>query len=144
MLRAILLAHLLIYIYSDLVEYAVSTTTGVLRDHLERFHALEYIDACEKNGWPVKIKALVDPQTVPFRDALRPAFMIARFKSALVNWIVADDQVGYISFGSFFPPLTSTSQYMLLSVPSFGICYFCLGNLLQRETSLIALPLGIL
>ncbi|KAF8592631.1 hypothetical protein K439DRAFT_1610400 [Ramaria rubella] len=78
---------------SDPVEYAVSTTTGVLCIHIKKFHSHEYIDTCHKFRWDVKIKSLVNRVASDSTDAPRLAFMAVQFKSAPVNWIVADDQV---------------------------------------------------
>ena len=65
---------------------------GVLRDHLEDCHAYEYVGVCKKNGWPIKIKSLSGDHkdTIP---TVRPHFTMDRLKTALVDWIVADDQV---------------------------------------------------
>jgi hypothetical protein len=82
--------------FSPVVMYSPLTSTGSLRVHIEACHAYEYLQACRSKGWPIKIKSLaaasksndVDSSITP-----RAPFSIARFKAALVNWIVADDQV---------------------------------------------------
>ena len=45
---------------SEPIEYASITSTGVVRKHLGRFNAPEYVDICQKKGWKVKIKLEVD------------------------------------------------------------------------------------
>jgi len=81
--------------YRDPVEYSYKTTTGVLRAHISKFHEYEYLEACSTNGWPVKIKSLSRGGSSSSSSAgpPRPSFTLARFKHALVNWVVADDQV---------------------------------------------------
>jgi hypothetical protein len=69
-------------------------TTGVLHDHLDKCHASEYIDACKTNGWDIKIKSFGKQHSLSTPDVVhRAVFSMASFKTALVNWIVADDQV---------------------------------------------------
>ncbi|KAF8513065.1 hypothetical protein JB92DRAFT_2618764, partial [Gautieria morchelliformis] len=76
--------------------YTLTTTTGILCSHLERFHAFEYMDTCKSHGWKVKVKSLVravDDDNAPVTSSSpQPPFSVAGFKAALANWIVADDQ----------------------------------------------------
>jgi hypothetical protein len=79
------------YSGSEPIEYAATTSTSVVCDHLQQYHTPEYVDICKKHGWPVKIKVKADAEgevCAPW-----PAFTLSRFKSTLVNWIVANDQV---------------------------------------------------
>ncbi|KAF8575471.1 hypothetical protein K439DRAFT_1623562 [Ramaria rubella] len=77
------------------VEYAVKTTTGILCEHIKNHHAAEYIEVWEKHRWVIKIPSLVDPHDPSVDSHL--AFTMAQFKSALVNWIVVDDQAKLLS-----------------------------------------------
>ncbi|KAF8521698.1 hypothetical protein JB92DRAFT_3111045 [Gautieria morchelliformis] len=77
------------------VEYSPSTSTGSLHVHIEACHAYEYLEACRENDWPIKIKSLALPKSnekVTTQPDPHPPFSTGRFKAALVNWIVADDQ----------------------------------------------------
>ena len=71
--------------------YQPSTGNNNLYRHVEAFHAAEYILACKKYNWKIKINVaesitgLTEPARVPFTHA--------RFRQALVDWIIADDQV---------------------------------------------------
>ena len=71
--------------------------TTVLCSHLEKYHAFGYLEACRLYGWNIKIKSLVqaanDSNPVTHLPPQLP-FSIVRFKAALLNWIIADDQVG--------------------------------------------------
>src|SRR5215469_1526600 len=62
------------------VEYSSSTSTGVLRVHLERVHKNDYLESCKEHGWRVKQNG----QEV--YEAQQ--FTMDRFKTALLNWIV--------------------------------------------------------
>jgi hypothetical protein len=78
------------------VEYSPSTSTGSLRVHLEACHAYKYLEVCCEKGWTVKIKSLTlskNSQQATIQPEPRPPFSTGRFKAALVNWVVADDQV---------------------------------------------------
>jgi hypothetical protein len=44
-------------LHRDLVEYTSTTSTGVLREHIGKFHSTEYVKACKKHGWEMKLKA---------------------------------------------------------------------------------------
>ncbi|KAF8485547.1 hypothetical protein JB92DRAFT_3131248 [Gautieria morchelliformis] len=83
------------YTFFPPVEYSLSTSTGSLCVQIEGCHAYEYLKACHENGWPVKIKCLTllkSNEKVTTQPDPRPPFSMGRFKTALVNWIVANDQ----------------------------------------------------
>ena len=96
-LSVIFIAYTKLFLFRDPpVEYAVTMTTGVLHSHLEKYHAFEYLEACRSYGWNIKIKLLVqavnDSNPVTYLSPQLP-FSIVRFKAALVNCIITNDQV---------------------------------------------------
>lgn len=83
-----------------------------LRDHLRRLHAKDYVAKCTENEWPIMIKGLAPPPTqmsIEQSEQIdiepRPKFSPSALASALVNWIVVDDQVSVLMLKLTFTPL---------------------------------------
>jgi hypothetical protein len=83
-------------------EYAKGTSNTGLRAHIRKYHAKAYIEVCEKNGWHIVIPELQKKPTQSQLDShLHPVvkkgerkqFTKDHFLKALVDFIVADDQV---------------------------------------------------
>ncbi|KIJ40318.1 hypothetical protein M422DRAFT_173988 [Sphaerobolus stellatus SS14] len=74
--------------------YSKMTSTGVLRTHLIKFHAAEYLEACQKNGWQPKgmVKELNSATSGDLDELPRLPFTKAWFRKALVEWIVGLDE----------------------------------------------------
>ena len=82
-------------------RYKPKSSINNLHDHLQQVHPKAYVEKCNENNWPIMIQSLcptVMPQTsieqfaqlgVKPRLSFSPSWLL----SALVNWIVADDQV---------------------------------------------------
>ncbi|KAJ7573919.1 hypothetical protein C8J56DRAFT_902788 [Mycena floridula] len=75
-------------------QYAASTSTSVLRSHMDRHHVNEYEKHCQQNGLQPSLSRHKNPAAealcVP-RD--NTPFSIAGLHDRLVRFIVADDQV---------------------------------------------------
>jgi hypothetical protein len=83
-------------------EYAKGTSNTGLRAHICKYHAKAYIEVCEKNGWHIVIPELQKKPTQSQLDShlhpvvkkgKRKQFTKDHFLKALVDFIVADDQV---------------------------------------------------
>ncbi|KIJ56060.1 hypothetical protein M422DRAFT_239252 [Sphaerobolus stellatus SS14] len=70
------------------------TSTGVLCTHLIKFHAAEYLEACQMNGGQPKVmvKELNSTTSGDLDELPHLPFMKARFQKALVEWIVGFDE----------------------------------------------------
>ena len=82
-------------------KYQPKSSITNLRDHLRRMHAKAYVEKCNENNWPIMISSLRPALTSQTsieqfaQPGVKPrlSFSPSRLLSALVNWIVADDQV---------------------------------------------------
>jgi hypothetical protein len=73
-----------------------NSSTSTLRHHIEKYHADEYIEACNENGWEVAIASLREKYKQMHAtklQATREAFTTEGLLKRLVHWITADDQV---------------------------------------------------
>ncbi|KIJ38197.1 hypothetical protein M422DRAFT_50101 [Sphaerobolus stellatus SS14] len=90
------------------------TSTGVLRTHLIKFHATEYLEACQKNGWQPKgmVKELNSATSGDLDELPCLPFTKARFRKALVEWIVGFDEVSLLpfNFDSLLKPFAIDQQ----------------------------------
>ena len=105
-----------IHLYIKVRSFSKATGTTVLRNHLASEHVASWVDTCDKFKIPIKAqvaqKAVNDyrqkrgqPQAPsngsqvpppPIREYSREAFV-----DAIVEWIVADNQVCFSSFQVF-------------------------------------------
>lgn len=93
----------------ELVDFSLTTSTSVLRRHLFENHLDLWITACDdmkikitaKEALPVIEAHRQEPQKTPL-EAARPEFSKEAFLDALVEFIVADDQVTFNSDNIFF------------------------------------------
>ena len=113
--------------------YSLTTATGTLRGHLERYHEQEVIMLCQRKGWPIQLpkykaqQALVVQSRVPFSQEA--------VLDGLVKFIAVNDQVS-ISFlladyiSNTIHPFRAS---MLLKVENFVTCShsFVLITLMQ-------------
>lgn len=86
-------------------KYSTSTSSGNLRYHLAAQHIEEWVPACDERKIPVQGGSKVDRLIYAFQNkgmampepvdprANVPEFSKAAFVDALVDFIVADDQV---------------------------------------------------
>ena len=82
-------------------RYQPKSSITNLRNHLRRMHAKAYFEKCNEKNWPIMIPSLrptLMSQTSIEQFAQlgvkpRLSFSPSQLLSALVNWIVADDQV---------------------------------------------------
>src|SRR6266481_1632263 len=82
-------------------KYKPTTSITNLCDHLHHLHPKAYVEKCTQNKWLNMIKSLCP--TVTTQTSIEqfsqvgvkphPTFSASSFRSALVKWIVADDQV---------------------------------------------------
>jgi hypothetical protein len=87
----------------ELVDFGQTTSTSVLRRHLFESHLDLWIAACDdmkiritaKEALPVIEAYRQEPQQTQL-EAARPEFSKEAFLDALVEFIVADDQVSLI------------------------------------------------
>ena len=87
------------------VKYGLKTGTGTLRKHLFENHANDWISACDAQKIPITAKeaqpALAEyrthqgmsPEGAPHANTQRRTYTPDKFVEAIVEWIVADDQV---------------------------------------------------
>jgi hypothetical protein len=93
----------------ELVDFGQTTSTSVLRRHLFESHLDLWIAACDnmkikitaKEALPVIEAYRQEPQKTQL-EAARPEFSKEAFLDALVEFIVADDQVSFNSINIFF------------------------------------------
>src|SRR6266481_7703139 len=82
-------------------KYKPRTSISNLHDHLQCLHPKAYVEKCTQNKWPNMIKSLCP--TVTTQTSIKqftqvgvkpcPNFSTSSFRSVVVKWIVADDQV---------------------------------------------------
>jgi hypothetical protein len=79
-------------------EYSCTTGNSSLRNHLKKFHKDEYLEQCEKNGWPMLLK--LDPSEAVLARASDPSrirpdvppYSVDNLLRAITKFIVIDDQ----------------------------------------------------
>lgn len=106
-------------------KYSITTGTGVLRNHLLDHHADAWIAGCDKLNIPITAKSAQSkvkeyrtchgqpPNTCESEQANpRRAFSQEAFVEAIVEFIVADDQVGgeFVSFNNLFICIITVDQ----------------------------------
>lgn len=74
--------------------YATSTSTSVLRKHLDRYHKDEYLKLAKEKGWTttlpsVKLQVSIAPANLKPRIAFSPDQVLQK----LVHFIAANDRV---------------------------------------------------
>jgi hypothetical protein len=80
-------------------SFSAATSNGPLRNHLLSRHKDAYLQKSREMGW--KIPALENETgtaPAPGRETQRPPFSQKAFIQHLLNFIVADDQVGKAHF----------------------------------------------
>jgi len=88
-------------------RYSITTATGTLRTHLINFHLDEWVSECKKENITIKAEAALEAIaaqqgiTLNSNNPPRPQFSSEAFTNALVDFIVATDQV-FILFFHFF------------------------------------------
>jgi hypothetical protein len=95
-------------------RYSTTTGTGTLRSHLINFHLDEWVSECKKENITIKAEAALEAIaaqqgiTRNSNNSPCPQFSPEAFTNALVDFIVATDQVLIIfSFLFFFPTTKS-------------------------------------
>jgi hypothetical protein len=83
-------------------KYSVVTSNSVLRNHLLRWHRVEYAKACHDRTWPGHIQQYVDGVNTGPAASLDTIseFTPELFNEYLVRFLVADDQVGRLDIYS--------------------------------------------
>jgi hypothetical protein len=111
-------------------KFSRNTANGTLRTHLEKFHADEYIQLAQQNGWrmllPKRRAEAASTQGIGTSEQgnkQQIAFSQKEFLRHLVNFIVADDQV-CIRFYLSSLITTLSSRSTLSSVQNSACCYF--------------------
>lgn len=87
-------------------HFATSTSTSSIRDHFAADHIDEWVAGCDKLNIKITAKTVQSVvadsrhergkgqgKGVPAEDTKRPTFTHEAFVDAIVEWIVADDQV---------------------------------------------------
>ena len=82
-------------------KYQPKSSITNLHNHLWQMHAKAYVEKCNENDWPIRIlslcPALMSQTSIKQFAQLgvkpRLSFSPSHLLSALVNWIVADNQV---------------------------------------------------
>jgi hypothetical protein len=85
---------------AHLHHHAITTATGTLRTHLDKFHREEYDKRCAKNALQNCLKE-ADIQKAAKAEAViqvakRELFNVDGLLMHIVRWIVADDQVSFL------------------------------------------------
>ncbi|CAA7270386.1 unnamed protein product [Cyclocybe aegerita] len=82
-------------------EFSANTSNTTLRNHLENVHKEEYLHLCAEKGWnnllpKSRVQVVVAPEAAHgTQGAFRTPFTQKAFIQHLINFVVADDQVGH-------------------------------------------------
>lgn len=81
-------------------SFSATTSNGPLRKHLLSHHKDIYLQKCREMRWKVPIpeSEIGTAPGAPGRETQRPPFSQKAFIQHLLNFIVADDQVGKVRF----------------------------------------------
>lgn len=90
----------------NIVNFSTGTSTSAPRNHLAETHLAVWVDACDELKIPITAKGTQDiilqyrqqkgqspPLTSQPEEARRDEFSNEAFINAIIEWIVADDQV---------------------------------------------------
>lgn len=73
--------------------YSLSTATGTLRGHLERYHEEEVITVCQRKGWPIQLPKYKAQHALTIKS--RVPFSAEAVLDHLVKFISVNDQVRF-------------------------------------------------
>ncbi|CAA7260679.1 unnamed protein product [Cyclocybe aegerita] len=82
-------------------EFSINTSNTTLRNHLENVHKEEYLCLCTEKGWnnllsKSRVQMVAAPEAAHgTQGAFRTPFTQKAFIQHLINFVVADDQVGH-------------------------------------------------
>jgi hypothetical protein len=83
-------------------SFSGNTGNSSLRSHLESLHKDEYLQLCEEKGWTIMLPKMRKAAKSAIGDnpggpsAPHPPFSQSQLLKALVNFIVADDQIRFM------------------------------------------------
>ena len=105
--------------------YSLTTATGTLHGHLERYHEQEVIMLCQRKGWPIQLPKYKAQQALVIQG--RVPFSQEAVLDGLVKFIAVNDQVS-ISF--LLADYISNTIHLfrvstLLKVENFVTCSHC-------------------
>lgn len=73
--------------------YSLSTATGTLHGHLERYHEEEVITVCQRKGWPIQLPKYKAQHALTIKS--RVPFSAEAVLDHLVKFISVNDQVRF-------------------------------------------------
>jgi hypothetical protein len=123
--------------------FSPQTANATLRNHLQNYHAEEYLRLCAEGKWSNQLPKLhantiTDGSNGP-RDASnkrpRPTYSRTTFLTHIINFIVADDQVMLNKLNVHHTNRFLHSPSMLSNVPSFAISSFFFARISKTRTS---------
>jgi hypothetical protein len=126
--------------------FSPQTVNATLWNHLEKYHADEYLWLCAEKKWSNQLPKMCANTTTEGsngpRDAQnnrpRPTFSWTTFLTHIINFIVADDQVWLNKQKVHDANRFLLSPSMSSNVQSFVICFFSFARIFKTKTSHIA------
>lgn len=99
-------------------EYSTKTSNTSLRPHIERYHLDLFLQLAKEKEWKILLPGLVSQARSEATSAAaerRGQFDEYNFHEHLVNFIVADDQVSFVSQRSF----VTHAHFLFSEVPEY-------------------------